>query len=187
MPRSRFVFLGVTVLLLTGLTLLAEKPAEPERLIRVGGTLGEYDLAELLERADAVAVVSAKGAPSVHWNSADNAEWASDRIGIQSHIYSDQTVEVLRVLTGALSGPEIVVRGVGGRVGDVMVEYDAAVEWTIGGPQLVFLRLEATPTREGVEQLWTVVWLEHGVFAPEGEGIWRNPIGLTADEAVLSR
>jgi hypothetical protein len=96
----------------------------------------------------------------VHWNNAANEPWRTDALGRVSHIYRDQRFDIDRVLVGSLSARQmsarqIVIRGVGGTVGDYDVTYTDAASLQIGNSYLVFLREEDTPTREGEERSWT--------------------------------
>lgn len=65
------------------------------------------------------------------------------------------------------------MRGVGGHVENVHMEYEGQVDWVKGGRYLLFLRQDDTPFEAGSERARTVVWTGSGSFAPS-EGGWKN-------------
>ncbi len=153
----------------------------PAHKISIAGSYGGYDTADLAIHADAVAVVRPVGLPNIHWNNRANEPWAVDDMGRVSHILRDQRVVIDQVLAGTLADKDIIVRGVGGRLGHFEVVYEDAPTFDEGARYLAFLHQESTPTREGPEFMWTTVWLGHGVFRQDRSGVWLNVIGKVLD------
>ncbi len=180
----RSALLGGTLLVAAILVLLGVasslKPNATHHY-RLSGSYPEYSVEDLLALTDAVAIVTPKGDPTVHWNSADNTPWALGDVGRRSFIYADQPVSVERLLSGELPG-ELVVRSVGGIVGDYELEFEEAPVWDRNVQVLVLLRSEKTPTKEGVEVAWTVVRSGHGVFTQSSDGLWKNPLDISIAE-----
>ena len=149
----------------------------------LGGSWPEYAVSDLLDRSDAVALVTPVGTPDVRWNAADNKPWALDQLGRRSHIFRDQTMKVLATLVGKLPADKVVVRGVGGTIDNITVEDRDEPELLEGAVYLVFLAWRDTPTREGSEPAWTIVWQENGVFS-HLSGDWTNAVGKTISAAM---
>lgn len=104
--------------------------------------------------------------------------------------YTDESPEgsgrrVLQVVSGPLAEGPIVVRSVGGRVGDYEVEYRDAVEFLADTEYVLLLERIDTPTRDGTQEMWVTVNLGHGVFASGADGRWRNMLGLEFPSAEL--
>ncbi|PZR60594.1 MAG: hypothetical protein DLM71_10530 [Chloroflexi bacterium] len=119
-----------------------------------------------------------------HWNDAANLPWALGEVGKKSHIYRDETIVVTKVLSGSIAASSIIVRALGGTVGDMSIEYEEDVRLQAGKSYIGFLRREDTPTQEGSERFWTFVWQGNGVFTQTGTG-WQNYAGMTASAADL--
>lgn len=148
------------------------------RTLRIDGTFPAYSMRDLAAAAEAIAIVAPTGKSDVHWNSRDNAEWTGTGVSSRHpYIYRDDEVKVVRSLKGASPQPTMTIRGIGGTIGDVTMQMDGQPEWQVGQRYVVFLRQEKTPTKEGSEVAWTVVWMANGVFADAGSGLWRQPGG----------
>ncbi len=161
------------------------RPRQPSaQIIRVAGVYPEYTREDLAAQSDAVAIIQALGDPRVHWNSADNTPWALDQVGLRSHIVRDQEMVVDEVLSGSVPGT-LVLRGFGGTVGDVTVEYEEEPTLVAGQRYLAFLRSVDLPTRDGFEKSWILVFQQNGLFTLEPDGSWKNPAALriTQEEA----
>ncbi len=183
--RLRVTIVLGAVLLGVG-TVVGAALTEPRDFIRVSASFAEVRLATLLAGSDAVAVVRFTGESTVRWNSADNKRWEPEvGSGVGAWIYRDDMMDVVRVIRGSLPG-RLVVRGVGGTVGNVTMVHESQTEWLVDRPYLLFLRREQTPTQEGWEEAWTVTWLEHGAFE-ERAGGWQNGSQtLVVDESIIS-
>jgi hypothetical protein len=135
--------------------------------------------------ADAVAVIVPAGAPNIHWNSKDNGEWGIEEIGLRAHILRDQIVVAKRTVVGSLPSGEFVLRGLGGTVDDVTIEYDYEPQLESDQEYLALLRFGHFPTREGSEGSWVLVSQAHGLFTQSDGGSWVNATGLRlAEEQV---
>lgn len=143
----------------------------------------EHSIEDLTRGATVVAIVEPTGRDRVHWNSADNTRWESDRPGA-TMIYNDQEVRVVKVLQGTITSPTLTVRNIGGVVGDVEYRIEGLDPLMKGRSYLLFLREFETPTREGTERAWSFVAQEQGVFALSETG-YANARGLVASEALI--
>lgn len=107
------------------------------------------------------------------WNNTDNTEWGD--LGVDAYIYRDSEVRVVRALRGSLPST-VTVRGLGGTVGDVTLDFEGgATEWIAGDRYLVFLEVGPFPMRDRSEPFWTPVRLSQGVFEQTESG-WRDSI-----------
>lgn len=148
-------------------------PYEPATVITVDGIRPEWTPADLLAEADAIAIVEPTGQMDVHWNSADRRQWGPGSGARVPWIYRDDRMRLVRTFRGSL--PEVFdLRGVGGTVGDVHMDYVDQPDWQVGQRYLVLLEQEDTPTKEGFERMWSVFQMELGTFVPDGPGRWRN-------------
>ncbi len=77
------------------------------------------------------------------------------------------------------------LRSVGGRLGDIEIEYEDAAKLQLGEKYLAFLKLVDTPTREGFEPAWVVVRHSHGLFQQTSDGVWSNAYGKSITEGDL--
>ena len=135
-----------------------------------------YTLDELDLGADWIAVVRPTGSNDVHWNSADRAAWTSEKAG-RALIYNDQQAEVLQVIKGDLKG-RVVIRNIGGTVGDTRYEIEGLKALRQGATYLVYLKAFDTPTKEGSERAISFVGQEQGIFELAGSE-WTSHWGLT--------
>ncbi len=165
---------------------VGRSPVSAPTTVHIFGSLPNYDVADLAQYADAVALISPVGQPVVHWNSADNEPWAPDAFGVRSHIYRDQSVKVVRVIEGSLPGDMLVLRGLGGTIRDVEIRYEDAASFVIGEQYIAFLRQVDTPTRDGFERAWTLVWQRHGLFREISPGEWSNVIDKTLPPSFVN-
>ena len=180
------IFLAVAASAALTSALLASKPPE---WIRISGSQTTYTLADLEQAAEAIAVVEFKSNGRMFWNSQDNTQWepeiASGKLAL---IYRDDTFAVVNTIKGRLPDT-LVVRGVGGQVGSVHMDYEGQVDWVQGAQYLLFLRRDDTPFETGTERMWTVVWTGGGSFELSG-GRWVNSarlIELTSDDLAQLR
>ncbi|MEW6224567.1 MAG: hypothetical protein AB1627_08040 [Chloroflexota bacterium] len=97
---------------------VAARNAHTEYLCRVNRMLTRCRSGRLAERADVIALIQPLGDPRIHWNNAANEPWETDEIGTVSHLYRDQSIHVVQVLKGTLDAKEIMLRGLGGTLGD---------------------------------------------------------------------
>jgi hypothetical protein len=168
------VFIAVAACAALTSALIANKPPE---WIRISGSQTTYTLADLEQASEAIAVVEFKSNDRTFWNSQDNAPWepeiASGKLAL---IYRDDTFAVLDTLKGKLPDT-LVVRGVGGQVGNVHMDYEGQVDWVKGAHYLLFLRRDDTPFEIGTERMWTVVWTGGGSFESSADG-WVNAARL---------
>lgn len=151
------------------------------RYFHVDGTIPEFDAADLVTLADAIAVIEPIGTSREHWNSADNTPWALEDVGLRSHILRDQDVTVDATVKGSVPG-SFVLRGFGGTVRDISVEYDDEPTLEAGHRYLAFLRNGDIPTRDGVESSWFLLYQQHGLFTLDQDGVWVNPAGFRINE-----
>jgi hypothetical protein len=126
---------------------------------------------ELARRADLVLLVRPTTDSREHWNNAANSKWGTP--GETSFIYRDDTLSVVRVLSGSYAEPTIAVRTVGGTSSRFRMVFDGQPQFRGSGSYIVFLDRQATPTKEGAQQAWVPVAMEQGVFEPSGSE-WRN-------------
>lgn len=163
----------VGLLLLAGVALSGLLRGEPTTVIRVEPVFAEQDVRALAADAETIAILRPTGSTDVHWNSADGQPWTAESLAHGAWIYRDDEMEVVRTIRGVLPDT-IVVRGVGGKVGNVEMVYEGQPEWRAGQSYLVLLRQEQTPTREGFELHWTVPFHDLGVFESVGPDAWVN-------------
>lgn len=175
---------GIFILVVGSLGWRASDEAATVHHVR--GSLPNYEVADLAQHADAVALITPVGAPTVHWNSADGKPWADDAVGTRAHIYRDQRVEVLQVFSGAVPSDSIVVRGLGGRVGDIEVRYEDAPDFVSDKEYVAILEQVDAPTQDGFERVWAVVWQRHGLFLQAATGEWRSAVGKTLPAELLN-
>lgn len=177
---------GVIGVVGLGLSLANGVGAAPPRTISYDATFPSYDIEDLVAAADVVAIVQPTGEKEVHWNNSDNTEWKSETSARGAYIYRDDELRVLRVVRGQLDEEAITVRGIGGTVEDVHMHFDEQPEWHRDTRYLVFLSREETPTREGTEQMWTIVWIGHGAFEATSALEWTNHNGVQVAEGDLT-
>lgn len=167
------VGVAIAVIVATAIAYASTSGSNGRHTTRIGATFAAGDIATLVRRSTAIAVVEPTGHFIDHWNNAENAEWGE--LGVDSYIYRDSAVRLVRALRGNLPST-ITVRGLGGTVADVSLEFEAgATEWVAGDQYLVFLEVGEFPTREGSEPFWTPVRLGQGVFERTESG-WRDSI-----------
>lgn len=155
------------------------------RVYHVGGSYPAYEIEDLLSMTDAVAVIVPTGDPTIHWNSKDDRAWGIEEIGSNAHILSDQIVVAKRTVVGSLPSGEFVLRGLGGTVDDVTMEYDHEPQLESDQEYLALLRFGQFPTKEGSEGSWVLVSQAHGLFTQSDGGGWVNITGLRlAEEQV---
>ena len=171
--RVRLLAAVGLLVLLSAIAGLASH-AQPREHIVVDSSYANVDAQGLKRAADAVVVVEFLGHTKMFWNSSDNKPWEPEiGNGIRAWIYRDDQFRVLRTLYGNAPGAEVVVRGIGGTVDNVTMDYDGQVDWQEGETYLLFLRLDNTPFENGWERVWTVVWTGHGSFKHISNG-WQN-------------
>lgn len=170
----------MTVLLIAGVILSVAWLSSPSRIfVNIAGSRPNYTIAELIDYADAIAIVRPSEQTVVHWNSSDGVPWGTTRdYGKRVHIYRDQSYEVVMVIAGTLPQPSVLVRGVGGTIGNVTLAYGDHPHALPGETYLAFLTQEDTPTREGFERAWTISWQREGLFHMSESG-WTNESGKT--------
>jgi len=144
-----------------------------------------YSLQELAKNAAAIGVVVPTGKSQVHWNSAKGEEWVALPNGRNPMIYRDDEFTVVEAILGLRQGQSITVRGVGGTVRDVHMDYEGQIDWQLGIQYLVFLREEDTPTLEGFERAWTVEIIGQGAL-PGDEERFTNAAGVKVNRSDLS-
>lgn len=138
-------------------------------------------LPELIDAADFVAIVRATGKDQVHWNNASNTKWESE--ANLAMIYNDQEVVVIDSIRGD-APTSLVIRNVGGTVGDTSFELTGLEPLVPGRDYLLFLEAVSTPTAEGEEESVSFVGLEQGIFVQSGL-VYSNIYGLSVDPENL--
>ena len=155
----------IVALLVVGFGLLGQlrqQPAVAHNLVMAPvGTL-PLTVRQLTAAADIIAVVRPTGNDHVHWNSAQNRQWVptDER---QAMIYNDQELTVVRLLRGE-AADSIIVRNIGGTVGDSSFEYEGLEALDPAHLYVVFLETVETPTEEGAETALSFVGQGQGVF-----------------------
>lgn len=181
----RRTFLVMTALVLGGLALMSQSgqsPALKHHIVRTALVI-PMSLAQLEGAADVIAVVRPTGKDDVHWNNASNSRWTSD--DGRAMIYNDQQVVVVNLLRGEAPST-LLIRNIGGTVGDTSFELEGLEPLAAGQLYLVFLETVETPTKEGSETAISFVAQEQGVFAPAGE-TYSNDLGLSVAPRDLRR
>lgn len=138
-------------------------------------TLASHDRQgiQALYPPEAIAVVEFERTERVFWNSRSGNRWQPEiGSGKLDLIYRDDIFRVDNVLKGDLP-PAVVVRGVGGQIGDVHLDFEGQVDWQRQVPCLLFLRRDETPFDIGFERAWTVAWSASGSFVQSGDR-WIN-------------
>ncbi|HVM29912.1 MAG TPA: hypothetical protein VM305_03985 [Candidatus Limnocylindrales bacterium] len=185
-PAATLTLIAAAIVALTAVTLNVPGSVPPAgTIVHVGGSRPTYDVADLVARADAVAIIEPIKGVHVHWNSVDNRPWAEDAMGVKSHILRDQTVKVVRGLFGPLPDEQFLLRGFGGTVDDVTLVYEEEPDLEAGQIYLAFLRRGELRFREGSEESWVLLAQGHGLFTTRDGQRWSNIVGLTVDQEYL--
>ena len=177
MKKRYLGFAAVAFGVLVGFNVQGSGPAAAVRTVHVFGTYPESSAEDLVASADAVAVITPVGRPNVHWNARDNRPWGDSKLGLESHIYSDQQVRVARAVRGQLPQGGFILRGVGGTLSGIELRYEDAAAFQDGREYVALLERVMTPTKEGAEPAWALVRHRHGLFSRSSDGTWVNAIG----------
>lgn len=170
--------LGVVVVVISGVVTITPRHEH----FMMGGSSPAVSVTELLERADAVAVVRPSSLIGQHWNNAANRKWTSDSAARMALIVTDQIVEVAELIKGDLP-QAVTVRLPGGTVGDTT--FDSALKPLEPGQEyLLFLDWTDTPTEEGSEPAWTIYMGPVGKFERNDAGVWANHLEANTIKAV---
>lgn len=177
------ILMGLAIAAGLSAATLGSSPADR---IRISASRPSYSLADLERASEAIAVVEFQATDRVFWNSRANARWqpevASGKLAL---IYRDDVFNVLETLKGALPA-SLIIRGVGGQIDNVRMDYEGQVDWQVGSRYLLFLRKDDTPFDVGTERVWTIVWTGSGSFAQRADR-WINADGIlnvTVDDVV---
>lgn len=188
--RPRVAAAAVTILVIVGVIVSAVWVSRPSPIfINIAGSRPDYTIADLIDYADAIALVRPREQVDVHWNSVDGEPWGSTTdFGKRVHIYRDQSYEVLMVVAGNVPQPSVLVRGVGGTIGNVTLAYADHPHVLPGETYLAFLTQEDTPVRGGFERAWTISWQREGLFHHSDNG-WTNESGksISSDLSLLKK
>lgn len=186
--RANGVLVFVGLLSLIGLAAVVGRPLGVSRVIHYSASYPALTVGDLVAAADLVAVIEPQGAPMVHWNSRDGAEWTNADEKTPAYIYSDERMKIVNVVIGSLRESSLVLRTPGGSVGPVSMAFDSAPSWKTGGRYLAFLELAQTPSQTGIEPFWSTLWMDRGIFDRDGLGTWRNErAGLVVNDLETLR
>ena len=154
-----------------GVSVAATLDPKREHIV-MGGSFPAVSVAELFERADAVAIVRPSSDVTQHWNNATNTKWTSDTAARMALIVTDQVVDIDQVIKGELPG-SITIRLPGGTVRETT--FDSALKPLSADVEyLLFLDWTDTPTEQGSERAWTIYMGPVGKFERNEGGAWVN-------------
>lgn len=154
---------------------LGAKPAAQEHVVVAPISPLRFSLQDLSRAADVIATVRPTGRDRVHWNNQTNTRWTSpDKL--LPMIYNDQEVVVIDQLRGA-APHRLIVRNIGGVVGNTRFEIEDLDPLEPAHLYLVFLEFVDTPTQEGSERALSFVARHQGIFV-ETQGLFVNGAAL---------
>jgi hypothetical protein len=162
----------VGAVLSVALAALLLATREHIREVVIAPSYSTSTIEELVERADALAIVRVAGRSTSHWNALDGKEWGT--LGRDSFVYRDVPVQVIKGLAGDLPS-SFTLRDLGGIATGLELFFEGGVKWTAEKEYLVFLEYRHFPTKEGSDDSWTPVRLAQGTFVWSGLD-WYEPI-----------
>jgi hypothetical protein len=116
-----------------GLPLAATTVATVERQpirVELNASLPKFSLRDLVEQSEMIVVGTVETALPARWNTTDgqlSAEMVSDGMSSQLAIFTDHEIAISEVLKGVAETRSLIVRTIGGQVGqDIMIVSDDA-------------------------------------------------------------
>jgi hypothetical protein len=187
MKRASFVALPLVVFMVVT-AALALVASSPSRVIHIEASGPQYALADLMARADLIALVRPTGQRSEHWNNASNTEWSAPaQSGVVPLIVGDESVAVVKIYKGdSPSGATLSLRTIGGTADGVRMIFADLERLDRGVEHIVFLEEVDWPTAEGSERVLAPVAEGQGVFVGSLGGPFMNSAALALTPADLT-
>jgi hypothetical protein len=166
---------------------LADNINEPET-ISISGSIEELNHEELSNLSDTIFIGKVKEILPGRWNTIDGKEPATDvEIDPFDLIYTDIIISVDKYLKNPLSSKEVIVRVVGGTIGNVSMEAEFEPSFKNGENVLLFLTKDTNPgTKDLRPDHFVVTGLMMGKFTLTNDGKAIRPDENTTLDELLS-